>query len=122
MAFAVVLTLDSDTTNAVRDLWQTRTAEGLPPTLSELGAPPHLTFAVYDTVEPDVLGHELAAFADEQPPIAKAFSAVGTFPTAESVVYLASTVTADLLALHVRLYRRIEKLGFSARAYCYIAA
>lgn len=117
MGYAVELTLDSTSTGVVQALWKTLAERGIDPVLPSLGAWPHISLAVFETVDPAALRDELATFADELAPIATAFSAVGTFPTSEGVVYLAPVVTAELLAVHERFHQRMERLGLRSHAY-----
>lgn len=117
MGYAVELTLDPVSTEAVRTLWHALTERGVNPTLPQLNAQPHISLAVYETLDPAAMGDELAAFAGELAPIDTVFSAVGTFPTNEGVVYLAPVVTAELLAIHARFHARMEQLGLRSNAY-----
>lgn len=56
-------------------------------------------------------------FARETDATRLSLSAVGTFPTAEGVVFLLPAVTVELLSVHARLHSRLEQAGLTVNPY-----
>jgi 2'-5' RNA ligase len=101
MGLAVVLLFDAATTQAVLALRQELIRAGLPPTLDGMADPPHLSLAVFaDDAAASPLGDACATFARATPPLPLTLSAVGVFPSAEGVLFLAPTPTEALLQHH----------------------
>lgn len=105
MPCATTLYFDLETDAAVRRLWQAIEDAGLPSSLLNLGYRPHLTLVVCDTMDFDALRAELPPLVASTPPVSFNFHGLGTFNTAEGVVYLAVTVSQELLALHERIWK-----------------
>lgn len=117
MGYAVELFFDPGTEARLRDLWSTLSAQGISSMLPDLGSRPHISLAVFDRLEPTVLRGELSDFARETKPIRVGLAAVGTFPTAEGVVFVAPTVTHELLDAHWKFSERLNRLGLRSQAY-----
>jgi 2'-5' RNA ligase len=117
MGFAVEANLDPGAAARVRALWDDLARRGITSEMPEMGADPHVSLAVFDEVDPKALGPVLDSFARGREPLELRLASVGSFPTAEGVVYLAPVVTPALLEWHADLDRRLERLG--ARAWDY---
>ncbi len=117
MGYAVELGFDPASEARVRALWQKLADQGLSSVLLELGARPHISLAVAESLDAAAFEPVLAEFARASAPLELALSAVGHFPTDEGVVYLAPTVTPELLELHRALYARLEALGLETNTY-----
>ena len=74
-------------------------------------ARPHLAFAIVDRLDPEALEPMLREFCQAMPPLPLNLAAVGAFPTAEGVVYLAPVVTRPMLAAHARLCQLLDEAG-----------
>ena len=114
MGFAVELSFDAEADTAVRRLWERLEEHGISDVMPSLGACPHISLAVFDSVDTGALRGELKRFAAAEACIDTRFSAVGTFPTDECVVYLAPVVTRELLEMHARLHARLDALGMDS--------
>lgn len=118
MGYAVELFYDDASEQAVREVWDgLGTAIGHP-SLSELGARPHISLAVYDNgLDTAGFSERLLEFAQTIDPFDFRLSSVGTFPGPEGVVFLAPVVTSRLLAVHARFHEVFSKHESSGMAY-----
>jgi len=117
MGFAIELYFDPVSEARLTGLWETLARAGISSILPDMGARPHISLAVMGNLDPAAFRAELRAFADEEDSLAVTLGAVGTFPTAEGVVYIAPVVTQALLDLHARFHRRLDDLGVASGAY-----
>ncbi|MFO7697325.1 MAG: 2'-5' RNA ligase family protein [Anaerolineae bacterium] len=74
---------------------------------------PHLTLAILPALGGEALREPLRAWCEATPPLPVDIAAVGTFPTAEGVVFLAPVVTAALLDLHAQLQAVLKSVGLT---------
>lgn len=77
---------------------------------------PHLTLAILPALDSEALREPLRAWCAETPPLALGIAAVGTFPTAEGVIYLAPIVTFALLEMNARLQALLDSAGLAGFA------
>ena len=105
MGYAIELFFDDASERAVRSMWDGIGAALGKPSLSELGARPHVSLAVYDD-DLDATGFQesLREFANSIDPFDLCLSSVGTFPGDEGVVFLAPVVTRRMLAVHAQFH------------------
>lgn len=104
MDTAVELFFDASGDQAVRKIWRKLSAAGINSFMEDMGSTPHLSMAVYNEVDTDLLGSKLAFLAQDFPPLSLRLSAVGMFPGREGVLFLAPAVTQELLDLHCRYH------------------
>lgn len=104
MGFAVELYFDEARDNRVRQLWQALAAGGITSGMVDIEARPHISLAVLDSGRPSTIQSGIADFAGQIEPFSLQFSSVGSFPTAEGVVFLAPVVTNTLLAVHAQFH------------------
>ncbi len=108
--FAVVLYFDSATESRVKTLWESLYKEGVNPTLLTIGPRPHISLAVFESVDPAAIREELRTIAEDFSPLTVELSSVGTFAASEGVVFVAPVVTMDLIELHERFHRHLAEL------------
>lgn len=110
MGYAIELFYDEASDQAVREVWDgLGTALGKP-SLSELGARPHVSLAVYgDALDTTGFPERLLEFARSIDPFNFKLSSLGTFPGQEGVVFLAPVITRRLLAVHERFHDVFSK-------------
>jgi 2'-5' RNA ligase len=111
MPYAVELALDSAAADAVRLVWRELADAGIG-YVAGSGARPHVTFGIWDSLDFNSADAELARFAAETDPVGLTLASVGLFPG--TAVFLAPTVTTDLLGLHASLHRRFARFGTGA--------
>lgn len=118
MGYAIELFYDDASERAVRDIWDgLGTALGQP-SLSELGARPHVSLAVYGD-DFDTIGfpERLLEFARSIDTFDFMLSSLGTFPGQEGVVFLAPVVTRRLQAVHARFHQVFSKYDNAGKGY-----
>ncbi len=108
MPYALELALDPASAAIVHRVWQELGDAGID-YMARSGAHPHVSFGIWETIDREGAQAELARFAAETPPVSLTFASVGLFPRA--AVFLAPTVTADLLELHAGFHRRFARFG-----------
>ncbi len=110
MGYAIELFYDDEAEQAVRKVWDgIGTALGKR-SLSELGARPHVSLAVYgDDLDTTGFPEQLLEFARSIDPFDFTLSSLGTFPGQERVVFLAPVVTRRLLTVHARFHEVFSK-------------
>jgi len=108
MPYAIELALDPDSAAVVRRVWQELAVAGME-YMAASGAQPHVSLGIWESIDRDRAEAELARFAAETPPVRITFASVGLFPRV--AVFLAPTVTADLLELHAGFHARFARLG-----------
>ena len=89
MGYAVELFYDHESEIAVRKVWDGAGEALGRSSLSNMGARPHISLAVYnDDLDPAGFPEKLQEFAESTEPFEFRLSSVGTFPGNEGVVYL----------------------------------
>jgi 2'-5' RNA ligase len=111
MPYAVELALDPVSAAAVRRVWREMDDAGIE-SVARSGARPHVSLGIWEALDHERAAAALERFGAETRPIPLTFSSVGLFPGA--AVFLAPTVTAELLELHAGLHRRFGSLGQGA--------
>jgi hypothetical protein len=79
MPFAVELHIDECTASAVRGVWQALVQAGIPSQRLALGARPHISLCVYDSIDSSVVSKQLENFARQIGTIPFQFDTVETF-------------------------------------------
>lgn len=112
--YAVELYFDAALTAKVKTLWSTIYANcgGV-----AVGVQPHISLAVVQTEQPKSLLTLTQTFAQQTAPLSVQLGAVGTFPSAEGVVYLAPVVTQALLALHQAFHETLSAHSLTSFPY-----
>ena len=117
MAFAVILYFDPATEAGVQALWNVLARQGISSVMARMGIRPHISLAGLEDLEPGPLCGVLRGLSASTPPLTVNLSAVGTFPTAQGVVYLAPAVSPALVRLHAALHARLTALGLASTDY-----
>lgn len=118
MGFAVELHIDEANAAPISALSDAIYAQCGGAGLTDMGGHPHISLTVFaQLAEPAPVAALLAEFAATTPPIPITLAAIGVFPTAEGVVYLAPVVTAALLALHAQFHTQVAQLAIASNTY-----
>lgn len=96
---------DPATDGAIRAVWRALGERGIASPGDDPVARPHLTLGVYGTLDLNNAAVPLAALT-AGPIVPLTFGSLGLFPPSarEAVVFAAPIVTAELLALHLRVH------------------
>ena len=118
MGYAVELFFDHESELSVRKVWD-GVGEALgQSSLSDSGARPHVSLAVYnDELDTSGFPEQLLEFAESTEQFEFCLSSVGTFLGNEGVVFLSPVVTRQLLAVHKRFHKVFSRYTESAIAY-----
>jgi 2'-5' RNA ligase len=112
MPFALELTLDRLAAARVRELWgQLATAGFTFP--AESGANPHVSLAIWDTIDHLAMEQSIMSFAMVTPPVDVVFLRVSSF-AASGVVFLAPDLDWRLLEVHAKCHHDFAGLGDGA--------
>lgn len=112
MGYAVELFLEDPPADAIRKLFSLTDS-----LMSRIDASPHVSLAVFDSVDIRKLIDVVALFAEDTPRFNIRFSSIGIFPGTENVVFLAPVITIELLALHQRFHDRLNAAGLASNAH-----
>ena len=108
MPFALEVTLDPLAAASVREVWSRLAAAGFT-FPAESGASPHVSLAIWDTVDRDAVTRAILSFATRTPPIDVTFQRVGSFADG-GTVFLAPEMNRRLLAVHASCHRHFAGL------------
>lgn len=99
---AVCVFFDAETEAIIRELWTQIASAGISSEMPDVGWRPHITLAGCDQL--DILHYESALqdFSRQSSVLPITFSSVGCFVAPKSTLFLAPTITQDLLDLHRR--------------------
>jgi len=95
----------------VRRLWNALAEAGVCRLMLDLDARPHLSLALYPTIDAPALAGAIDDFAQVHAGFELALAAAGSFPGPENVLYVAPVVTPALLSLHAAYHARVAELG-----------
>jgi len=116
MSYAVLLYFDPQTEATIQKLMvevskQLGAGELLPE-----GFRPHLTLTGFEKPPAEGFRTSLKAFASKTPYIPIRLAAVGAFPTDQGVVYLAPSISQQLLKVHLNLYKLLDEFEIESNA------
>jgi 2'-5' RNA ligase len=108
MPFAIELSLDAESAGVVRRLWRRLATAGIR-FMADSGADPHVSLAIWDSLDVARAIAEVTTFASETAPVPVTFTEVCAFDA--EVVFLALAPSAPLVDLQARVQARIGPLG-----------
>ncbi|MCL2531219.1 MAG: 2'-5' RNA ligase family protein [Oscillospiraceae bacterium] len=100
---ALILCFDETSEQRVQDYWQQLGSNFVPRNM-----PPHVTIGGFSGIDLNQASETLQATAQEIAAFPMHFVSVGAFVAPAKVLYLAPTVTQELLALHAKLHERFS--------------
>jgi 2'-5' RNA ligase len=115
--YAIELSFDPATEAVIRGIWGDLARAGAGDFLSMPGAHPHISFAVYDALDPAVAVPLLTEFARTEKRLPVTLSSAGVFPGNAGVVFLGVVVTEELLQFHRDLRDRLHAIGGGSWSY-----
>ena len=113
---AVELFFDPHTEARIMGLWEKVARVAVGPSMSDIGARPHISLAVFEEGNPDQCRVDLRSFAQEIAPIEVMLSYIGVFPST-GVVFIGVVVTDTLLGLNQSLYNCLTGMGIVSTRY-----
>jgi len=104
MACDICLFLDSETESTIRRFWSILRTRGYSSPLLRSGGKPHLTLAIWENLEPDLILDDIARFAKTHRVFPVTFSSIATFGAESGTVFLGPVFTPSLIIVHNHLY------------------
>lgn len=114
MAYAVFLSFDAASTQAIRALTSTLP---LPGVVAKMGVAPHISLAGFTEAEPAALLDVTRHFASLEAPLDIDLQSLGAFASPDRVLFLAPVVTQALLEMHARFHTLLGPAGLRAADY-----
>jgi 2'-5' RNA ligase len=117
LGYAVELYFDSQTEKRVWELRQLLIEHGIASLIGGLGDRPHVSLAVFPEVDCNELISVTKEYANGIEPFDVQFSAIGSFPTIENVLFLSPVLTEKLLDHHSDFHHMLVEAKLTASAY-----
>src|SRR5688500_8161068 len=114
MPFAVHLFFDANTETIIKSAWRKLADTGIAPYMHQSANRPHLSLAIYQQVNLKECQQLLKSFAAARNSLLVDFQHFGIFSTNPAAVFLASTVTASLLELHLQVHETLRPIGIDS--------
>ena len=115
--FAVELYFDIETENAIRGFREKIYAAGVEAVSGKLGDRPHVSLAVFAEVDIPCLKDLCKEFSSQLHRFEVMLPAVGSFPTADNVLFLSPVPTTRLLAIHQDFHDRLKCSNLRSSTY-----
>jgi len=117
LRYAIVLDLDDRAAAAVHEITE-RVAPGIGHRdISGASVAPHVTLAASSALDVEGFQSVLAAVSVRTSPVATTFASLGVFPTGEGVIFLAPTVSRELLDLQLQVITDLQDIGAQIEGY-----
>jgi len=117
VGYAVELYFDRDTEERIGRLWDVYKERDFTSLLPAIGSRPHISLAVFTDVILETLNDVVVEVAQSAAPLELGLAAVAGFPGNEGVLFLAPTVSRELVTLHEALHHRLQESGLRANPY-----
>jgi 2'-5' RNA ligase len=117
MGYAIELNLSRKSRTLIDKIWERLSIEKIATTMIDIDAQPHISLAVFDSIDCEIAQKVIKSFAKETNPLSVKLSFVGTFPTRENVVFIAPKVTTELLNIHLKLHEKLSNKGIKSIEY-----
>jgi hypothetical protein len=105
MATDICLFFDSATENEIRRSWGILRTRGFSSPLLRSGGKPHLSLAIWEELDPELILDDLRDFAKTHRAFPVTFSSIATFGCESGTVFLGPVITPPLIIVHDQLYR-----------------
>ena len=107
----ICLFLDSKTEDKINRAWSILRTRGFSSPLLRSGGKPHLTLAIWENLDPELILNDIVEFAAGHRAFPVTFSSIATFGLASGTVFLGPVITPSLLSVHDRMYRIFDELS-----------
>ncbi|KAF5740352.1 hypothetical protein HS088_TW11G00419 [Tripterygium wilfordii] len=109
--YAIELYFDPALENQVLKAWNVLARRQISTQLIEIESRPHITLFSNPFIDPTKLESIIKTFASKQEPLPLSFSAIGSLPSDQNVLFLSPTPTVSLLQFHSQLCDAMKKEG-----------
>ncbi|KPU26288.1 hypothetical protein TR13x_10765 [Caloranaerobacter sp. TR13] len=114
MPYAIELYVDTESSKTIDEICNKLASEGIS---IDKGTKPHISLAIYEDIPIESFKKELQMFSYKTKPFDITLSSVGMFVTESIVIYLAPTVTKELLGIHSEFHNSFKKYRSKAWDY-----
>lgn len=106
MPYTVEMCFDEKSNKKIRELWNLLDQKNISNYMIASNMTPHITLTVFNQTNHKLVNDRLKNFAQEIEPSEISFSHIGFFPSdsEQGVVFLAPTITMDLLKFYRKFY------------------
>lgn len=111
MPHAVMVYFDAQTESAIQKIWKELDETGVAPYLHRSANRPHFKLAIYEDVDTAVSQQQLQSIAATTARIPVHFKSLGIFPNLKPTVFLAPSVTPNLLHLQTKVTTALNHFG-----------
>jgi 2'-5' RNA ligase len=108
MPFAISIKTNNESAKHIRDLWARVGVHEDTPSMASLNYAPHITLAIYDRINADLLKQALVTTFNGRTSLRIAFDRIRCFEQLSLVLWAAPVVTTALIDLHGSLHSQID--------------
>jgi 2'-5' RNA ligase len=116
--FAIELYFDERTEALIKAIWEKLAERGVSDRLAKKGSRPHVALAVFEDGDAGELTYWLRRLAREQAPVEARFEALGTYCSADGVLFLAPVVSPRLFLLHSTVIKGLASQAQGLKETC----
>jgi len=106
--YAIELYFDERTEALIKAIWEKLAEKGVSDRLIKRGSRPHVALAVFEDADPGDLAYQLRQFAKEQAPVEARFEMLGTYCSADGVLFLCPVVSPRFFLLHSSIIKMLS--------------
>ena len=118
MPFAVELYFDERTESLIKAIWEKLAEKGVSERMAHRAARPHVALAVFEDADPGELAYLLRSLAKDQSPLEVRFEVLGTYCSADGVLFLCPVVSPRFFLLHSAVLKLIHPLVSGMKETC----
>ena len=118
MAYAIQLYFDERTEALIKAIWEKLAEKGVSDRLAKRGTRPHVALAVFDDTDAGELTFWMRRLARDQAPVEARFEALGTYCSADGVLFLVPVVSPRLFLLHSTVFKGVGQLALGLKDSC----
>lgn len=104
MPYTVEMRFDAKSASQIREIWDLLAQKNICNYMVDSNMTPHITLTVFNEIDNKLVTNKLQNFRQEIKPVEISFSHVGSFLSEQGIVFLAPTVTRELLELHQKFH------------------
>lgn len=110
MPYAIELYFDERTESLIKAIWEKMAEKGVSQRMAQRAVRPHVALAVFEDADPGELAYLLRGLAKEQALVEARFEVLGTYCSADGVLFLSPVVSPRFFLLHSNVLKTINPL------------
>jgi 2'-5' RNA ligase len=116
--YAIELYFDERTEALIRAIWEKLAQKGVSDRLVKKGGRPHVALAVFEDGDPGELSFQLRTMAKDQAPVEARFEILGTYCSADGVLFLCPVVSPRFFLLHSTIIKTLNPVVSGLKESC----